>query len=319
MVMFFSRSFIQYKSKKYYVLLLVPFLFSYYLCSLIIFDSKSPSMEFNSKTTDSSKAVIFYCSGQMEEYSPQDAGNLLKSENTLLKPLYARKLKAIYKKIDFSQQNDSVLQVAMELKNSLLRNYPYYFYIAYSDYYPNLYTAIQASIHDGCGNIQILNYSSKKLALSQEFAMQLKKHKISVEITPCVYSATNFPIAITRIIEASTQKQDGILLLSNATHANNAEKISSLLVSKGYLKENIIVSPKATANLDAAFQSFSNKKVKNMFYVNLENDNFDYTTKLLLDDLSKKYSGVLKTSGSNNWGYNKFLVRAAIEVLRNKQ
>ena len=285
--------------------------------SLIVFDSKPQQIEYPSKTTSLKKSVIFYCSGQMGEYSPLYASEMLKSENTLLKPFYAMKLKAIYRKIDLSHQNDNVLKVASELKNSLLRNYPYYFYIAYSNYTPDLFAALQASINDGCSSIQILNYSYNKLALSPELSTQLKRHKISIEITPRVYTANNFPSAMTRIIEASTQKNHGILLLGNVDDIS--EKISSLLVSNGYLKQNILIKPKTAANITAAFHYFENNHFKNIFYINLTNDNFDYKTEILLQSLLKKQSTAVKITGVNSWSYNKFLIRAAIEVLRNKQ
>lgn len=273
-------------------------------------------MDYTPKTTTSKKSIIFYCSGQMEDYSPQFAGKLLKSENTLLKPIYASKLRALYKKMDLSHQNDSVIKVANELKNSLLSNYPYYFYIAYSNNYPDIYTSIQASINDGCGNIQILNYSYNKLTLSKELATQFKNHNISVEITPSVYSSLNFPSAIAHTIEASSQKNDGILLLSDTDEVT--ESIRNLLVANGYAKENIIISPKIATNIEAACNYFSGKQIKNIFYINLTSDNFDYTTELLVQRLSKKHSSAFKLSGINSWGYDKFLVRAALEVLRNK-
>ena len=77
------------------------------------------------------KAVIFYCQGEMEKYSPLYAKELLSSYPYILKPMKAFQLKRLYKEIGSSSKNYNLIRVASQVKNSLLNNGPYYFYIAF--------------------------------------------------------------------------------------------------------------------------------------------------------------------------------------------
>jgi hypothetical protein len=310
----YSKRFFSKLKIKYYLLFLIPILISYSLCSFIIFKPTVLNYKYNKNVSINKKAVIFYCKGEMEKYSPKYANYFFKNCSFLLKPFYAAKLKNLYKDTDIKSKNSSLLLTARAVKNSIINYKPYYFYIAFAYYYPDIKASIQDAINDGCSDITILNYTNNsniENELSSTIHLyELRNSGIAINFTPSVYTADSFAIGIVSQIDNMSIKYDGILILDNVT--DTSAKIKAHFSNLGYEDKFVIIS----TDVDTSMKYFIKSKKNNILYINLVDSDGYIPSEMLLIKKFEKYNDSIKISGINNWGYDKYIVKAAIEALK---
>lgn len=289
------------------ILALVPLLISYALCSFIIFEPSTTKLINSKNLSSSKKAVIFYCDGEMEKYSPKYASYLLKDVNLLLKPFYAYKIKTDYKMLDSKKISSDILMLAKDVKNSLLNYKPYFFYIAFSSYFPNINSSIQSAINDGCKEITIIDYSRANIKINEADSKTLKAYGVILTITPAIYNTEGFSKALIDRVKNLSLMYDGILLIDNIN--TTSKKIKEGLISLGYTDKNVII----TDNIQEGINYFKVNTLNNILYINLQASTASYKSEVLLPQIFEKYSEELKIFGYNSWGYDKALVKAIIE------
>jgi hypothetical protein len=297
---------------KFIILSLLPFFISYSLCCIIIFNPPHSQLIQNKNISNNKKAIIFYCNGEMEKYSPKYAGYLMKDVNILLKPFYSKRIKKLYKAIDIKSKNSDILLTAKAIKNSILNYKPYYFYIAFSSYFPNLNSSIQSAMKDGCKELTIINYSTLPVDEANIDIKTLKSYGISVNITKPIYCTQGFVNAMIAKISNMVKPDNGsgILLLDNQSDTSN--KIKTGLIEMGYNDKNIIIS----TNIDKSINDFKTSNVKNILYLNLMDSSGSYQSELILPHKFERYALDMKITGLNSWGYDTFLVKAAIDSIK---
>ena len=299
---------------RHYLFFLIPILISYALCSFIIFKPTVLNYKYNKNISPSKKAVIFYCKGEMEKYSPKYANYFFKNYHFLLKPFYAAKIKNLYKDADTKNNNTNLLLTARGVKNSIINYKPYFFYLAFAYYFPDITTSIQDAINDGCSDITILNYTNNsniENEISKDIHLfELRNSGLTINFTPSVYTSDNFVIGITNQIDNMSIKYDGILIIDNTT--DTSVKIKAHFSNLGYEDKFVIIS----TDVDASMQYFIQNKKNNILYINLIETDGYVTSEMILVKKFQKYNDTIKISGINNWGYDKTIVKAAIEVLK---
>lgn len=311
-VFFYTRKFnLNIKSFSYIIALLV-FFITYSLCSFVIFDSKEPTLTFNKNISSKKEALIFYCNGEMDKYSPQYANCLMKDVNFALKPFYALQIKKAYKSYDSANRNTDILMIAKDVKNSALNFKPFYFYVAFSSYYPDIYASIQRAIDDGCASITIINYSYSGLDEKELPIKEIKNAGITLKITAPIYETPSFAKAIASKISNMNSNFDGILLIDNLT--KTSREIKDGLINLGLSDKSILISN----NINSAIEYFKQNNKSNILYINLIDKGF-YTSEVLLPQKFQNYSSEMKITGINSWGYDKYLVKAVIELLKAKE
>lgn len=306
----YSRRFYQNPKLNFILIALIPLIISYSLCSLIIFKPHEVKLINNKNLSPDKKAVIFYCNGEMEKYSPKYAGSLLKSDNFFFKPIDAFKLKQIYNSVDIKKKNSEVIMIAKDVRNSILNYKPYYFYIAFSSYFPDLTNSIQSAINDGCSDLTIINYTKDPLNEAFLPVKELKSYKVSYEITKPVYDTPGFSNAIIAKIANLNLKFSGILILDDLTATSS--KIKDGLFKLGYSEKDIVIS----SNISKAMNQFISNKTNNILYINLKDSGGGYKSEVLLPKEFEKYIDEVKITGLNSWGYDKYLVKAVIETIK---
>lgn len=312
-IFIYSTKFFSKLKFKSYIIFALTFLIFYIICSFIIFSPPGYKLVGNKNISPHKKALIFYCAGEMEKYSPKYVNYLLKDVNYMLKPIYAYRIKTIYKNVDASKKNSDILRVAKEVKNSILNYKPYFFYIAFSSYFPNINASVQSAINDGCSDITIINYTNNVFNKNEINLNALKNFGISINITKPIYDTDDFSNAIISKVSNISLKYDGILLLDN--YNSTSEKIKSGFFKLGYNDKNVYIS----TNINKAIQYFKDNNINNILYVNLNDSSNSYKSEVLLPKEFEKYANQMKITGINSWGYDKYLVKAVIDTIKNKQ
>jgi hypothetical protein len=305
-----SKKYFKVSPKYYYISSVVLFIISYGVCSYLIFkpaDFHYPNIKNISKEK---KAVIFYCEGEMEKYTPYYANFFFENSSLFLKPIEAMRIKAIYHKVDVNTKNKDLLAVASEVKNSLLNHKPYYFYIAFSSYVPNIKDALHSAISDGCGDITVINYSSNE-NLASDLSKKINMHDLSskgltIKVSKPVYSYDLISdVFISKIINMPF-KWDAILLIDNENVTSNT--IKSSLIKYGYEDSQVVISN----DIHKSMEYFKSNNFKNILYVNLRESSSGIKSDVLLPKSFEKYSNEFKITGIKSWGYDYKLVKASI-------
>lgn len=302
------------KARNYvlYPLMAVAFIAAFVITSWFIFKPAKSATPKIGPVDSSRKAVIFFCQGEMEEYTPSYSKKLLEKYPYILKPMKAFQLKRLYKKAGGSSKNLSLIKVASEVKNSLLNNGPYYYYIAFSDYYPSIETSLSQAIEDGCGDITIINYtSSYELNEKNSSSLSLdslKSQGIDVRVSLPVCSSQAFQqVFLSRIINMP-EKYDGILLIGKFNPFSTS--LQSMLIENGYSSKQIIVTESLREGLDY----FSNNDCSDVLYVDLNQSGDGIVSQALIPQEISRYNPSFSVKGIRDWGYDIGFVRASIEV-----
>lgn len=313
-IFIFSRKLFKHKGLKFYLYSLIPIFISYSFCSYIIFKPSDFNYIYNKNISSNKKAVIFYCQGEMEKYSPKYANYFFKDDPFFLKPIHAFNIKRLYRDVDVKNKNKDLLLVAKDVKNSIMNYKPYYFYIALSRYFPDIKAAIQTAINDGCSEITIVNYSNID-ALENEISgeikvQELRNNALVINFTKPIYNSENFADGIVSQVLNTSLKYDGILLLDKTT--DTSKRIKSLFVNVGYEDKSIIIS----SNIGDSMNYFKQNNINNILYINLGDSNGGLQSEVLLPRKFEKYNDKMKITGISNWGYDKNFVKAVINEIK---
>lgn len=313
-VFFVSKKTFRHKSLYLYIGTLSIFLASYSLCTYIIFKPGDFHYSRGGNVLQDRSAVIFYCEGEMEKYTPYYSNYFFKDVPFLLKPIYAMQIKSVYRNIGVNTKNKELIQVAQEVKNSLLNYKPYFFYICFEGYVPDIKDSIHSAISDGCSDITILNYTSNlqlENVIREKIDVEyLKSKNINIKFTQSVASTTDFVEMFTSRIVNMPFKWDGILILGDDSSGSNG--IKSSLENYGYDESQIVVS----LDIEKWVEYFIDKGAKNILYVNITETSSGIKSDFIIPNKFEKYGYEIKITGLKSWGYDRRLVKASISVLQ---
>lgn len=305
----FSRRFFKKETKYSCFFAILIFILSYSLCSFIIFKPADFHYTDINNNIKDKKAVIFYCEGEMEKYTPYYSNCFFKDKPFILKPFYALEIKRIYKKIGVNTKNKELVETALEVKNSLLNYNPYLFYICFDSYTPDIKDSIYSAIEDGCKSIIIINYSSnQKLYDMVSKRINIASLGIKIEFTAPVYSTNLFSDYMVERITNMNLHFDGILLIDDNTPT--AQKIKASLMELGYKNHQIFISE----NIEECLNIFRANGTSNILYVNLTESGNGINAEVITPKRFEKHSKNMKINGLKAWEYDKRLVKASLEV-----
>lgn len=309
---FISRKFLKAKGSYMYIGTLFIFLFSYSLCSYIIFKPADFHYSKGENIIREKKAVIFYCEGEMEKYTPYYSNYFFKEVPFIIKPIYAMKIKRLYKSIGINTKNKELIDIAKEVKNSLLNYNPYLFYICFEGYVPDIKDSIYSAISDGCSEITILNYTANfnlEQLISKKLHIEgLKSKGINIKFTQPVCTTEEFVEVFTSRIVNMPFKWDGILILGEDCYGSSSLKAT--LENYYYSDTQIIISK----DIDASVKYFIDMGVKNILYVNISETSSGIKSDVIIPGRFEKYKDKIKITGLKSWGYDRRLVKASINV-----
>lgn len=312
-VYFISKKYFKYKTLYTLVGTLFMFIVSYSICSYIIFKPANFHYSNSENILKDKKAVIFYCEGEMEKYTPYYSNYFFNDVPFILKPIYAMRIKNLYNTIGINTKNKELIDVAQEVKNSLLNYKPYFFYICFEGYVPDIKDSIHSAISDGCSEITILNYTANfdlENMLNKKIDIEgLKSKGVHIKFTQSVCSTEVFVEMYTSRIVNMPFTWDGILILSDDYYASNSLKAS--LSDYGYTESQIIIS----RDIDESIKYFIDKGSKNILYVNITETSSGIKSDVIIPNQFDKYKDKIKITGLKSWGYDRRLVKASINVL----
>lgn len=301
--------------KSYIIYYFILFLIGYIVCSYIIFMPIKYKLPELNNISNNKKAVIFYCEGEMEKYSPYYANYFFEKANYILKPIYALKIKKIYREIGVNPKINELTKIAQEVRSSLLTYEPYYFYISFSGYYPDIISSIYTSLYDGCNDITIINYTNNnsiEKILPYKLDMDYLNSKgIKINFTQPIYNSAYFVESILLKIKNLPTKYDSILLISNVDDTSNNVKRS--LLNIGYKEENILIN----TNIKASMEYIIKNEYKSVLYINLMDAGSGIKGEYIIPKQFENYSKKVKITGIKSWGYDKNLVKACIREFLN--
>lgn len=310
-IIFISRKYFKSFKIYFYPAAVICFTAAYTLCSYIIFKSPNYHTAVPKNQAANKKAVIFYCDGEMEKYTPYYANYFFENTPVFLKPIRAYKIKKIYKEININTKNSDLTKIAREVRNSLLNYKPYYFYIAFSGYVPDVNAAVNSALNDGCSDITIINYTCSpdiKSIISKKIDIDYLVSKgVKFKFTQSIYSTNLFIESMVSQIKNMPEVWDGIILIDDNNNTSNAVKSS--LVNSGYREDTIVID----TNIDDAIEYLRQKNVKSILYVNLQNSGSGINSDVLTPKKFLKYNEEFKITGIKSWGYDKKLIKASIE------
>lgn len=293
-----------------FIMVFICFILSYYTTSFIIFKPAKYQIPKNSIISTSKEAVIFYCEGEMEKYTPYYSNYFFKNAPYILKPIYSFQIKQKYRILKVNPKINELTKVAEEVRSSLLNYKPYFFYIAFSGYYPEINSAINSAIHDGCGKITIINYTKnctiEDMVKNQIDLEYLYKKGIKIKFTEPIYNSMLFVESISYRVKNMPIKYDGIIIVDEVT--NTSIDIKSSLINFGYSDDNIIID----LDVNSSMEKLKKLNSKNILYLNLLDAGSGIRGEIDLPNQFKKYSTDMKITGINSWGYDKNLVKACI-------
>lgn len=314
-VYYVSRKFLKTKTLHIYVVAFFMFLASYSLCSYIIFKPADFHYSRGENIRRDRSAVIFYCEGEMEKYTPYYSNYFFKDVPFILKPIYAMKIKKLYKNIGINTKNKELIEVAQEVKNSLLNYEPYLFYICFEGYVPDIKDSIHSAISDGCSEITIINYTANfdlENMIGKKIDIEgLKSKGINIKFTQPVCSTQDFVEMFTSRIVNMPYTWDGILILGDDYSGSNSLKAS--LKNYGYNDSQIIISN----DIEKSVKYFIDKGSKSILYVNISETSSGIKSDVIIPREFEKYKDAIKITGLKSWGYDRRLVKASINVFLN--
>lgn len=298
-------------NKKYIIYSAAAFIFSYVLTCFVIFKPHSQNFINFGTISHNKKAVIFFCEGEMEKYTPYYTNYFLQDKPFYLKPIYSYKIKKIYSELEVNSKNNNLSLIARDVKSAILSYKPYYFYIAYLGYTPSLNDAIAYAVNDGCSEIIIINYTSDNnlFEKTKKFVdyNKLTSNGISIKFSKSVQETGEFQQYITEKIINMPAKFDGIILLTK--NSDIATIIKSHL-NENFRKDDIFL---ITDNLDYGINYFIQRQCSNILYVCLDESSSGIMAEYYYPKIALKYSDKIKIVGIKDWGYDKLLVKAAIK------
>lgn len=309
-VLIISRKICLTKKFWLYPMSLIVFLSSYYMCSYTIFKSKHPQYAYVGETSSNREAVIFYCEGEMEKYTPYYADYFFEETPFILKPLSAIKLKNDYLKLRVNTKNSALLEIAAKVKASLLNYKPYFFYVCFAGYSPDISDSINAAIQDGCQNITIINYTAAPNLEERVYRhypiSSLRNKNVSINFTPSVCSSASFIENYTYKLKNVYDKYDRILILDNKSLTGDAIKKAI----ENTDDNKVLV----TTNLENSLKLWNERDLKHILIVNTNDSSSGYNSKIIIPDILNKYSRGMDITFLGDWGKDKYLVKATIDV-----
>jgi hypothetical protein len=311
-VYFVSRKLFKSPNRKHYICAAAFFLISYSACTYLIFKPANfhhADMEY---TKSDKKAVIFYCEGEMEKYTPYYVKAFIDDKPLLLKPFYAYNIKKIYARIGTNNKNEQLTKIAEEVRISILNYKPYFYYIALSNYVPNLKDSIYSAISDGCKEIIIINYTSKddiEKEIDSDINLEgLRMSGIDIRFSKSAAATDTFiDYMFSRIVNLPV-KPDGILLIGSEN--NSSKSLKNKLISSGYTENQIIIS----SNIKSSVKYFEDNQTKSFLYVNIKDSSSGLEGDVYVPAYLEKYCSNMKITGIKDWGYDKKLIKACIEI-----
>jgi hypothetical protein len=308
-----SRRHFKITNKFFYAASLILFFLAYGICTYIIFKPANFHYSSSSNISKDKKAVIFYCEGEMEKYTPYYANYFLEDTPLFLKPFYSLKIKQSYREIGVNTKNLDLLKTASELKTSLLNYKPYYFYAALSGYVPGLKDSIHSAITDGCGEINIINYSPDYDLENKQWVQNIlddvKDLNVSIKFTKPVHSSEVFSDMFISLIKNLPMKFDGLLIIDNVN--NTSKRIKDELIQMGYGDSGIQIEE----NISKAMKYFKETNAQTVFYINLKESSSGINAQIITTKELDKYTKDMKIMGKESWGYDKNLIKSSIDVL----
>lgn len=310
---FLSKKHFKTVNKYYITASFIMFIFAYFICSYAVFKPVKFYLADTGNVKIYKKAVIFYCEGEMEKFTPYYAGSFMKNVPYILKPVRALNIKYIYRKNGINKKNKDLLKTAYNIRNSLLNYKPYYFYIAFSGYVPGIADSVNSAIKDGCQSIIIINYTADE-NLNVKFLKlinQLKSKGIQVNITRSICSEDEFVNVFYERIK-NIKQFDGIIIEGNPCGAG--QKLKEKLTESIYSADDVII----TSDIEEGIDYFKNIDKKNIMYVNL-NETSSGIINIRQAAEFKDLSRSIKLTGIDAWGFDKDFVKASIKVLINEE
>lgn len=288
------------------------FILGYTLCTYIVFKPTAYTNPSDFLPDPNKKAVIFYCQGEMEKYTPYYANHFIGDQPILLKPIKTNKIKGYYKEMGVNEKNRYLSSIASSLKISMMQKGPYYFYIAFSGYIPDFNDSIKQAIKDGCSEITVINYTpmiSIEEALTKSIDMEyLKEKNIKIKFTKSVCKAPEFLTPFVDKVKTLPTKADGILIIDSTMYLGDDLKKS--LMGVGYKNDEILISE----DISSSMQYFINKGYNSVLYIDLRESGAGLTADVIVPRLVLPYSNRLKISGIKSWGYHENYIKACIKV-----
>lgn len=295
-----------------YPLAVVLFFAAFTSTSWVIFRPVKGTIPKEGPVDSEKQAVIFYCQKETDSYSTFYAKGLIRNYPYMLKPMEAFQLKRLYKKAEGISMEYSIMKVASEVKNSLLNNGPYYYYIAFSNCSPSLGASLSQAIKDGCGDITIINYTSDyKLEESLTSKLQLERLQtagITIRVSSPVCSSPSFQQVFLSRITGMPQKYDGILLISEYNPFSSS--LQSMLLENGYESGQVFI----TESIKEGLHYFKDQKCSSVLYVDLIQCGDGICSQVMIPEEIRKFNPPYSIIGIKDWGYDIGFVRACIDV-----
>lgn len=299
------------QNKRLIAVNVVCFFTAYILCSYFIFKPSTNNYFIFSNVSKEKKAVIFYCEGEMEKYTPYYSGYFINNKPFYLKPLYSYQIKKIYSEMELNNKNQTLNLIARDVKSSILSYKPYFFYIAYSAYTPTINDALSSAVNDGCSEIFIINYSSNNNLLNDlsktiNFKM-FENNGVKISVTKSIQQKGEFQEYMANRIINMPSKFDGIVIVTKNEDVGTAVKS---IINETYKKDDMIL---ITNNLEDGIKSFIDKGANNILYICLDESSSGLTSEYFYPKTLLKYTNKANIVGIKDWGYDRALVKATIK------
>lgn len=298
-------------NKRIIILNIIFFFISYILCSYFLFKPSTNNYFNFSNISKEKKAIVFYCEGEMEKYTPYYSGYLSSNVPFYLKPIYAHQIKRIYSKIELNSKNQTLNLIARDVKSSVLSYKPYYFYIAYSAYTPTINNALSSAINDGCSEIFIINYTANKnlendLKSFVDFEY-FENNGVKISISKSIQQKGEFQEYMANRVINMPLKFDGIVIVTKNEDVGTSVKS---IINESYKNDDFIL---ITDNIEEGVKSFITKGANNILYICLDESASGLNSEYYYPEVLLKYSGKVNIVGIKDWGYDRALVKAAIK------
>lgn len=295
-----------------YPLAALLFIAAFTATSWVIFRPVKGTIPQEGPVDSEKEAVIFYCQEETDSYSTFYAKGLIEGYPYMLKPIKAFQLKRLYKKAEGISMEYSLIKVASEVKNSLLNNGPYYYYMAFTNCSPSLGASLSQAIKDGCGDITIINYTSdynlEENLTSKLHLERLQASGIAIRVSSPVCSSPSFQQVFLSRITGMPQKYDGIMLISEYNPFSSS--LQSMLLENGYESRQVLITESITEGL----RYFTAQKCSSVLYVDLMQCGDGICSQVMIPEEIRKYNPSYSITGIKDWGYDIGFVRACVDV-----
>lgn len=252
-----------------YILISLPvfFVISYIVTSCMVFIPKKPELLNVDPSTLSNdkKAIILYTNGEMEKYSLNFASFDLEDTSYILKPIESFKIKKAYKSIGESKKNLEIIKISRDFRESLLKNSPCQFYIAYSNYKPSLIESINYALVDKSKDISIINLTNKEIDYMDlnNIKNSLSNLKVNFKVSKPILNSLNSKFILEDIKESLGRFNSFLILGNNEIGSSIKTEMEKLSINK----ENIV----STENINEGLEYINALNIdnKNTLVINL--------------------------------------------------